>query len=186
MDFAPHSSLTEFFHEAVTAAARNQGLRPSEHTEFYLVNLLAGFARTPVDHEPLALQMAEATFASSEERAQKLREVGDRSLYVSGFFSDSLNRRLVDVEYYIRMGGNAYGQLALMPVSRAPRGDVFRELARDFSRFVDVLSEVSEWSALASDHGMLQLYERWRRTGADWMERRLRAMGMLPVSRELQ
>lgn len=189
MDLASHSSLKEFFHEALDSALRNQGLAASDHTSFYLVNLLSGFATATVDDQPLALALCEATFASPEERARQLRQVGDRSLYVSGFFSDSLNRRLVDVAYYIRVGGSAYRQLAAMPAPRGaapPAREVFRELAHDFGRFVDVLAEVSEWAALHSERGVLQLYERWLRTGATWIERRLRERGMLPAPPEVQ
>ena len=183
MDLGTNVSLSAYFHEAVTSAIKNQGVDTSEMTEFYLVNLLADYAKQPLDDEPLALSFAEAQMASPEQRAQRLREIGDRSLYVSGFFSDSLQRRLVDVDYYIRMGGSAYRQLARMP----PRGrnalpEVFAELSGKFPRFVDVLAEVSELSALKSDTGVVQLYERWLRTGSEWIARRLRAKGVIPGS----
>jgi hypothetical protein len=182
-DIGAVSTLNEFFHEAVSTAMRNQGVESTEHAEFYLVNLLAGFAKAPIDDQPLALQLAEATLATPEERARHLRIVGDRSLYVSGFFEGSLSRRLVDVDYCIRLGGTAYRQLADLPAARrepgVPSVDVFRELAAKFARFVDVLAEVSEWGAVSSDAGVLALYERWVRTGSAWIERRLRARGVL-------
>ena len=37
-----------------------------------------------------------------------LKQIGDVSLFVSGFFSDSLRRKLVDVDYYVSIGGVAY------------------------------------------------------------------------------
>lgn len=174
-----HHTLSDFFQETVHSALRNQGVDASDHAEAYLVGLLADYARprTPLDAEPLALRLAQAAFAAPAERARILRELGDRSLYVSGFFADSLARRAVDVGYYIEVGGTAYRQLARMP--REP-GEVYLELARQFPRFVEVLAEVSEWSAVCSDAGVVQLYERWRRTGAEWIARRLRAKGVIP------
>ena len=193
MDLAARS-LNEFFHEAVTGAIRNQGVDSSEHAEFYLVNLLSAFATCAhLDDQPLGLQLAEARLAAPEERARHLRQVGDRSLYVSGFFSDSLQRRLVDVDYYIRLGGTAYRQLADLPAARKGPGvssaEVFRELGAKFAAFVDVLAEVSEWAAInseANSEALLQLYERWRKTGASWIERRLRARGMVTGRRDVQ
>jgi len=41
-----------------------------------------------------------------------LKEVGDTSLYVAGFFAKSLTRSLVDVDYYVGLGQSAYAQLA--------------------------------------------------------------------------
>ena len=127
--------------------------------------------------------MAQAATSSPAERARHLREVGDHSLYVSGFFADSLSRGLVDLEYYIEMGGTAYSQLARMP-SRTVSTDVYLELSDKFPRLVDVLAEVSD-SSLGSNASVVQLYERWLRTGSEWIARKLRARGVLPGTGEV-
>jgi hypothetical protein len=189
MDLTAHASLAEFFHEVVTAAIKNQGVDASEPAECYLVNLLATFSKTPVDDQPLALKMATAVFANPEERVRHLKDVGDTSLYVSGFFSESLQRKLVDVDYYIQMGGAAYGELARY--FRAVRhsevfGEVYDELGSKFPTFVDVLAEISEATSMTSNVGVVQLYERWLKTGSRWMARRLREQGVLPRKTELQ
>jgi hypothetical protein len=180
------SSVTEFFHEAVTSAIRNQGVDTSTPTECYLVNLLANYAKAPVADEPLGLKMAQAVFATPDERVRHLREVGDTSLYVSGFFAESLNRKLVDVDYYIQLGESAYGELARH--FRVGRGavfsDVYDELGAKFPRFVDVLAEISESTSVTTNASVVQLYERWLRTGSEWMARRLRARGVLPGNSE--
>ena len=35
-------------------------------------------------------------------------QIGDVSLFTSGFFADSLRGKLVDVDYYVNIGGAAY------------------------------------------------------------------------------
>ena len=80
--------------------------------------------------------------AAGVRQRDELRQVGDLSLFISGFFSDSLNRSLVDVDYYIQLGEHAYGSLARQ--GDGTFGDVFDELAGKFPAFVDVLGEVSE------------------------------------------
>src|SRR5262245_22874414 len=60
MDLKPHASIAEFFHEVVTDAFKNQGVDASQPTEFYLVNLLATFAKGAPDDQPLAIKMASA------------------------------------------------------------------------------------------------------------------------------
>jgi hypothetical protein len=179
-------SIREFFHEAVGAAMRNQGVDTSELTEFYLVNLLADYAHTPIDDAPLALKLGEAAQAMPGERARYLRDIGDQSLYVSGFFADSLQRSLVDVDYYIKIGGTAYAQLARMGAGGKPFGPVYDELAGKFPVFVDVLAEVSQGTALTTDRGVVSLYERWVKTGSAWIERKLRARGVLPGRGDVQ
>ena len=186
MDVTSFRTVSEFFRGAVSQAMRNQGVDTSELAEFYLVNLLSEYAKAPIDDAPLAIRLSDAATALPDERARKLRDIGDQSLYVSGFFADSLQRSLVDVDYYIKMGGTAYRQLAQMNSRGKPFGDVFNELAGNFPRFVDVLAEVSEGTAMTSDKSMLQLYERWLRTGSAWIERKLRARGMLPPTGQTQ
>src|SRR6516225_2434594 len=110
MDFKVNGSIAEFFQDVVSSAIKNQGVATTEPTECYLVNLLAEFTKAQLDDEPLALKLAHAVH-SPDERIRQLKDVGDKSLYVSGFFADSLQRKLVDVDYYIQMGGSAYGQL---------------------------------------------------------------------------
>jgi hypothetical protein len=119
---------------------------------------------------------------------RQLKDVGDTSLYVSGFFSDSLQRKLVDVDYYIQMGGTAYSMLARFfrgnPHSLV-FGDIYDELGAKFPRFVDVFAEVAE-ETMTGNLGLVQLYERWLRTGSEWMERKLRAQGVLPRKGDVQ
>ena len=190
MDLKPHASIAEFFHEVVTDAIKNQHVDASQPTEYYLVNLLATFATLAPCNEPLAIKLVSAQSAPPDERVKQLKDVGDTSLYVSGFFAESLERKLVDVDYYIQIGGSAYVQL-----SRYFRGfrhsevfgDVFDELAQKFPRFVDVLAEISERTSMTSNTGVVQLYERWLRTGSERIAQRLREKGVLPKkSPELQ
>lgn len=161
-----NESPTEYFKELVEAAMTHQGLAAGEMTSFYLVNLLARFVhlnRVDVEHqEPLGLRFVKALQAPGPTQRDGLRRVGDLSLFISGYFSDSLARSLVDVDYYITLGERAYGSLARQ--SDETLSDVFDELAEKFGGFVDVLGEVSERSALTSNSDLLRLYERWLKT----------------------
>ncbi|MSP16763.1 MAG: hypothetical protein EXR73_09175 [Myxococcales bacterium] len=173
-----HRSVSGYFHEVLTEALTAQKVEAGEPTEFYLVNLLTEFTATPqLMDEPLSLRLAETTTASPAERRRGLKEIGDTSLYVSGFFADSLARRMVGVEYYMSIGERAYSQLA--HVAGGDHGEVYDELADKFTRFVDVLAEIRGRTNIAGSTNLLRLYEAWLETGSDWMERRLRAAGMI-------
>ena len=82
--------------------------------------------------------------------------------HTPGFFGDSLQRRLVDLDYYISLGGYAYSRLASHDDAFA---DVFGELAEKFVPVVDVLSDISDRSR-STNRDVLRLYERWVRTGS--------------------
>ena len=176
-------SPTEYFRELVESAMQHQRVAARELTSFYVVNLLTGFIHLDrsagADDQPLAVTFARALQGAGIAQRDGLRKVGDLSLFISGFFSDSLNRSLVDVDYYIQLGGSAYGSLA----RQAPTntfGDVFDELSGKFAEFVDVLSEVSERSSLTSNTDLLRLYEKWLRTGSRRRGDLLAARGIVP------
>src|SRR5579862_5627241 len=107
MDLA--STVEGFFHDEVDRAFRDKGLASGTLVEHYVVQLLAAYAAQGIDDGPLALKLAAAADETPRERRRSLREIGDTSLYLSGFWSESLTDKLVDVDYYIELGGSAYG-----------------------------------------------------------------------------
>ncbi len=114
-----------------------------------------------VSNEALGVRLVRALGSGGMAQRTELKQVGDVSLFVSGFFSDSLRRSLVDIDYYISLGGYAYGSLGASDDMLSP---IFVELSEKFVSFVDVISEVSERTSLTSDADILRLYERWVRT----------------------
>lgn len=184
-------SPTEFFRELVEAAMQNQRVSAHELTSFYVVNLLAGFVHGDLQadrEQPLGPRLARALQTAGVAQRDGLRKVGDQSLFLSGFFSDSFNRSLVDIDYYIRLGECAYRSLARQP--HHSLADVFDELSDKFTTFVDVLGEVSERTSLSSNGDVLRLYEKWLRTGSRRSADLLAARGIVPnpsvVSRFVQ
>ncbi len=179
-------SPVEYFRDLVEGALERQRLDAAELTAYYVVNLLCGFLRAgardatlpALDEAPLALQLQRALETGGLQQRVHLRRLGDASLFVSGFFSDSLKRKLVDVDYYAALGGYAYGSLSR--IDEDAFASVFAELAEKFVAFVDVLSEVSERSALTSNSDLLRLYERWLRTGSRRNGQLLVEQGIVP------
>jgi hypothetical protein len=164
-------SPVEFFKEQVEAACDRQHLRPQPLTAYYVVSLLAQFIHldrpgaTQAVHagEPLALTLLRAMNSGGSSQRLSLKHVGDASLFISGFFSDSLRRSLVDVDYYVSLGGYAYRSLVNSDDTLSP---IFEELSDKFVAFVDVLSDVSARTSLTNDADLLRLYEKWVRTGS--------------------
>jgi hypothetical protein len=176
MDVIAHASVDEFFHEVVTDALEALSLDATEPAEWYLVSLLGDFTRVRITDEPLALKLVGQPAAEPSERVKQLKEVGDTSLYVSGFFSESLGRKLVDADYYIGLGSRAYAELAGRLGGSLT--EVYGELAEKFPRFVDVLAEVRRRCDFVGAD-VVRLYEEWLRTRDAWVEKKLRAFGVL-------
>lgn len=175
----------EYFKDLVESALSRQHLRTTELTEYYLVDLLCRFVqperRIPFCddvREPLALRLRRALESGGMEQRARLRNLGDFSLFTSGFFSDSLNRNAVDVDYYVSMGEYAYGSLGRRDTDAF--GEVFTELARKFVAYMDVLADISERTGAAGSADVLRLYERWLRTGSTRDGQRLVDRGLVP------
>ena len=185
----------EYFQDAVQTAIINQQFAVSDESVVYVVNLLTEFIRSEKLFEctpdgfrikPLALIYGDALTASSEAgRTQSMQRLGDVSLFISGLYANSLGRCLVDVDYYISMGGNAYGYLAGRPVYSHRQSGlriVFDELSGKFAGFVEVLAEVSEQSNINDHTDILRLYEIWQSTGNERAAKKLRELGIHPVT----
>jgi hypothetical protein len=178
---------TEYFKDLVETALSRQQLRANDLTSYYLVDLLCRFMRpdrripfSDDSGEPLALRLGRALGSDGLEQRARLRNLGDFSLFMSGFFPDSFHRKIVDVDYYVSMGEYAYGSLGRRDTDAF--GEVFSELARKFVAYMDVLSYVSEHSGARSSTDVLRLYEKWLRTGSARDGQRLIDQGILPNS----
>ncbi len=187
------SDVREFFREALQCALEQQHLQVKDHTEHYVVNMLAMFARTEALFEagpdgtrlkPLALLLADALETRDDERRfRTLQRLGDVALFVAGFLANGFPRRLVDIDYHIAMGGRAYGALAQSP-RRGPRrvlATVFAELEDKFQPLVDALNNISESAVTHSQRDVLRLYELWHKTGSRRAHRLLMRLGIQPL-----
>jgi hypothetical protein len=191
----PVHNLRDYFRESIDAAIEHQGVNVDAHAAHYVVNLLTLFSRSEdlyEDHgdsygiRPLALMMADAADAPTvADRNLSLQRIGDVALFISGFFADSLAHKMVDIDYYINMGGNAYGSLS-DEIRGTFRGralaGVYTELARKFQVVVDVLNEVRDGARQSSDINLLRTYEVWLRTGSKRAAELLKQNGVVPMS----
>ena len=189
-----HTSIKEYFNDCVNDALKNQQIDAQLETTHYLVNLLTEFSRseqlfeateTGYGIKPLAFTYAEAisSEAGTTERTRLLQKLGDTALFIAGIFADSFYRKLIDIDYYIAMGGNAYASVSDNMRNRSEAAQIlFEELTGKFTDFVDVFGEVSERSNLSSNSDVLRLYEIWMRTGSRRAAKRLRFLGIEPIT----
>jgi len=182
----------DFFRELITDALTRQKISTQPETEFYLVNLLNHFMKTDrlyqtdgsgaLKQEPLAFMIKEAIEESSTEaKSSMFRHIGDVSLYTAGYFQESLNQKMVDVDYYIDVGYAAYKQVASRTEEEIMRS-IYRELADKFANFVEVLADVSDKTTPRSEKDLIRLYDRWIRTRSDRAAKALQEAGILPTT----
>jgi hypothetical protein len=186
------ASMEEFFREAVGTALKRSHLLLSEQAESYVVRLLSEFSRsdrvyagTERGEEPaMATLLSKAQEAMPDEAVRIYRHMGDSSLYLTGFFTESVQKKTVSVDYYVSMGGSAYASVAgLMRPTAAPASALFAELSERFEQLVDLLNAVSliavEGNPALTDSKVYELMERYRKTGRPELLRALENLGIV-------
>jgi len=191
------SSLKIYFHEALARESAKNQLEITEHTHWYLTNLLYTFSRSEkfFDYQPdrgaltpLADYYQRAVEAeSAHEKRLHLQRLGDVAMFISGMFSEALKKRMVGVPYYIAMGETAYSTLAETAADNSREQTsaiIFSDLSRRFASFVNVLSNIgpqmkSAEPAQNSFDSLLQKVDEWERTGDPDLADDLRNSGIL-------
>lgn len=178
----PQLSVQEFFRMMVVEAIKALKVEVSGLAEFYLVNLLKDYTKTEnvysqTDSDALALILKEALEAEPKKRLELLKKMGDFSLYISGFFPESLTKSLVDTDYYKKMGKNAYEQLSEMMSTYKHMSSLYLELAMKFALMSQILMMVSKEGQERNYQELLNLYENWAKTGDKDLEEFLAKQG---------
>ncbi len=182
------ADLGEFFRDKLGSARSGLGLELDELTEYYLVQLLCEFSRRAetgaVQDEALALLYKRALEADLLERLKLLKSLGDLALYVAGFFREAIERSPVDRDYYVSMGGCAYGDLSSLIGARRHNDQfatLFAGLAKQFADLVELLNAVADQAreGAQGDRDLVRLYERWLRTGDERLRQQLAAAGLI-------
>ena len=191
-------SVSLHFKEMIDRAKARQKIDLADMTEFYIVDLLTRFLLSTnlfpekdkrSGEEPLAIQLYKAIQEKSiEEKILILKKIGDFALYISGFFSECLGKKAVDLDYYISMGEGAYGAITELSKRKATKAivtQIFAELSVKFKKIVDLIAEVSELSSITRDSDLVRIYEKWMKTKSPRLKEKLIEKGLLPIFRKI-
>jgi hypothetical protein len=185
----------QHFSEDVQVACKNRQISTPPAVEMYLVQLLRHYLVSRNLHPHLQDETAERpldTFAEmyltainleNPKNKELMRIVADRSLYLTGFFADSFQRKVVDIDYYIEIGSAAYSNLHAW--SREDSlSDVYDTFSKRFTDFVEVLNYISEKSMVQANQDVLRLYDRYIKTGSELAREKLTELGVVTVPKE--
>lgn len=184
------TSSRTYFLNRINEAFETRKLKASPLAKSYLVDLLEFYIQSqnlfggPDEESPRISTLAEMLLIASNsdltKKQELLKRLGDSSLYISGFFGDSLNQKLVDLDYYAEMGGCAYATLSTLRSKEA--AILFTELAEGFSDFVEVLTLISQQSRVQTNGDLLRLYSRFLSTGSELAAEQLRERGIFTAA----
>lgn len=114
------ANLKGFFFEGLTELNKKSLCPVPESVIYYSSDVLDKFALSQnffevnegkVREKILGMKLLEATQVGRDEQKKIYKEVGDMSLLVCGYFSESVNKKIVDTQYYSQLGKMAYSHL---------------------------------------------------------------------------
>ena len=178
----------DFFKVLVLEGLDQSGVQVSTSVKNYLTNLLQFYIFS--DHLFLEISssgkkriktLAEMYLNGCDSTVNvknSLKELGDTSLYVSGFFGEYLKRKLISVNYYIEMGQQAYETLADFHSQ-----ELFKEMSARFKDLTFVLFYIQKHQSPVPY--VMSLMDRYLETGCPKSAEALNKKGInIPFKRK--
>lgn len=134
-----HPTDMSQWHALVNEAQASSQVILPENTESYLVFLLMRFAQTPeLVESVLALDFLHSMQAVGSRQVELLREVGDKSLLLSGLFPGIAEKRHLKLTYFVDMGQSAY--LSVSELEASTDRNLYLSLSEEFKNLQGVLN----------------------------------------------
>jgi hypothetical protein len=188
-------SLEDFFRDEVCSVCKKQNLELDANIASYVAQLLVRFSESSSfieQHLPsgekakepiLALLWLEGLQKKPFEQITQMQYLGDIALFTTGFFADRIERSMLDRDYYMAMGEQAYQQVGSL--QRSLRSDIalkelFFKLSETFPNMVSVLEEISIRSQATQQNGIVKLYQKWLNSSDQKISRVLQENGVIP------
>jgi hypothetical protein len=128
----------------------------------------------------LSEQLFETQTFENSKKILRLKRIAETTLYVSGFFASSLNRKLINQSYYTQVGSMVYANLSSIS-GFDKQSELYLHLSDHFIDYVDVLTEVSHKANIQKNSDILELFGRYVDVGSKWAEKQLIQSGV-PLS----
>ncbi|ADR18381.1 hypothetical protein [Calditerrivibrio nitroreducens] len=185
-------NLNSEFYDIVSEKEKNVNIELSDYSKLYLMNLLKGliekndfFYKDIIGNDALAEAFMKALSEEILKKVQKIKAVGDLCLIYSGLFPDMLNRKLVDIDYFIQLGKVSFLTLHRIYFTMNSLSDLknlYYSIFLDFFKLVTVMIEISKSFKLIDQKNLLKVYERWQKTKINSLYEILKVNNIHPIA----
>ncbi|MGE3610779.1 MAG: hypothetical protein AB7I27_14400 [Bacteriovoracaceae bacterium] len=158
------ANLQGFFFEGLYELNKKSLCPVPESTLFYSSEVLDKFALSDhffeindgkVREKVLGVKLLEATQLTREEQKRVYKEVGDMSLLVCGYFSESVNKKIVDLNYYAQLGKMAYSNLNHVMPNFMDIPSFYNVLATSFESITTLMTILANKSRRGEDYNLV-------------------------------
>ena len=153
-----YPSVASQWQALINEAQLARACQLNEELESYLVFLLMRYSTTPtIFSTALADEFFASTHLLGQLKADKLRDLGDKSLLFAGLFPGLAVRRHVSKRYFIDMGQSAYGILSEM--HSISLSETYAALSEEFVLLTEILDSTRHLSPSKMEAQILQFME---------------------------
>ncbi len=147
--------------QALVKEAEQRGhVHLSEDLESYLIFLLIRFTGRPeLIKSVVGMEFLQSSEALGQKKLEGLRDVGDKSLLLTGFFPGRAQSSHVRISYFVKIGQSAYAALATL--NKQNLAKLYVELCQGFVVLMDVLHTIREQAGYSAGLTPLQAEELW-------------------------
>ena len=147
------NSLQSFFFDELKLL-NDKSFRPLPNELIYYSSLVMDhfgesqnyfeFSEEGVKNKVLGIKMMEAAHLSTGAQKRRYREVGDTALFLCGYFSESVSRKIIDVGYYHSLGVSAYKKLNILVPEVYDVENFFKQFSHSFQSVTELMGIVSQ------------------------------------------
>ncbi|PIP90663.1 MAG: hypothetical protein COW01_07420 [Bdellovibrionales bacterium CG12_big_fil_rev_8_21_14_0_65_38_15] len=147
------TSLQTFFFDELTQVNQKSSRPLPRETVHYSSIVLDQYGESgkyfetvegKVRDKVLGLKLLETCHMSRSKQVRALRDIGDTALFLCGFFSDSLNSKIIDTSYYQQVGCSAYRKLNHLVPEFYETPSFYEQLSKSFSGVTMLMNIVAE------------------------------------------
>lgn len=115
-----NESLKGFFYKSLSEINKKSLCPVPEETIYYSSEVLCNYSFSSqfydissgqVREKILGMKLLEAANYSSEKQKRIYKEIADSALVLTGYFSKSIETKIIDTSYYIQIGKTAYDNM---------------------------------------------------------------------------
>lgn len=92
----------------------------------------------------LGIKLLESTHLPKDKQKTAVKDIGETALLLCGYFSDSLNKKIIDTKYYNEIGVLAYSRLNSFIPKAYDTPNFFDKMSKSFCQVTSLISLISE------------------------------------------
>jgi hypothetical protein len=105
----------------------------------------------------LGIKLLEAHQFNKEEKRKVFQEIGDTALFLCGYFSESVNRKILDINYYASIGKSAYHSLNHVVPEHLNIPSFYHLVASSFEPLAILISKLASRDRFSDQNHLLKL-----------------------------